>query len=76
LHGSVDNAQRLSDFVCGAMYGQAPPGSTEAQMTADEKNIIGQLKDNVWQSGRRTLSDDKAWQVVLGAEWHFCPQYS
>jgi protein involved in temperature-dependent protein secretion len=55
---------------------RAPAGSSEALMVSVETDIVNHLIDNAWRNLHVTLSEDRAWYAVLGAEYHFCPQYS
>jgi hypothetical protein len=73
LRSTSSNALKIAGLVCGTMRSRAP--STETQMVAVEREVIATMRSNAAHRGK-TVSDDIAWYAVIGAEYHFCPEYT
>ena len=73
--GSV-GAAKLAAGVCNRMISQSPAGSYEALTVSVERSLVNEMLENAWRNEKNLLTDNRAWQAVSAAEWHFCPQYS
>jgi hypothetical protein len=76
MHGGATGATKLAAGVCNMMTSRAPAGSSGTLKVSVERDLVNQMLENAWHTEHAMLTDNRAWQAVLAAEWHFCPQYS
>jgi hypothetical protein len=76
MGGGATGATKLAAGVCNTMTSRAPAGSSETLKVSVERNLVNQMLENAWRTEHVMLTDNRAWQAVFAAEWHFCPEYS
>jgi hypothetical protein len=57
------------------MTSRAPAGSPGTLQVSVERAVVNQMIENLWRTEHHMLTDNRAWQAVFAAEWHFCPNY-